>query len=106
MPKPAEQKTMFGPTKYGYLGDIISLRNPSAARGSVRELNREFAKAETDAKRLRIARATQLAANRAKASGLRRPLSVAERKQFSEIAGIYKRVAERMFRRYKVLAKK
>jgi len=103
--KPA-QKTMFGPTKHQYLGDMVSLRNPSGARGSVKELEREFKKAETDAKRLRIARATQLAANRARATMKRRPLSVAERGEFSEIAGIYKRSAEKMFQQYRVLAKR
>jgi len=107
MPKPTEQKptaqkTIFGPAKYAYLSDIISLRNPSAAYGSVRELEREFNKAGTDAKRLRIARATLLVANRAKAITKKRPLSVVERQQFRDMAGIYKRAAEKLFQQYRV----
>lgn len=93
-------KTMFGKAKHEYLRDMISLRNPSAARGSVRELNQEFDNSKTKEKMLRVARATQLAANRAKVSGKRTNLSTAERKQFKEIAGIYDRAAERMFRSY------
>lgn len=95
--KPA---TMFGPAKYRNLSEMVSLRNPSAARGSVRELRKAFDSAATKDKKLRIARATQLAANRAAASANRGNLSAGERKQYREIAGIYGRAATAMFRRY------
>ena len=35
-------KTMFGPAKTKYLSAMISLRNPEAARGSVKELEKEY----------------------------------------------------------------
>lgn len=92
--------TMFGPARNKYLRDIITLQNPSAARGAVRELNREFDDAATKTKKLRIARAAQLASNRAKASAKRKGLSVRERRQMKEIGEIYDRAAERMFRTY------
>jgi len=90
-------KTMFGKTKHEYLGDMISLRNPSAAQGSIRELQREFKSAKTKTKKLRIARATMLAANRASASSKRSNLSGKERGEFKEIASIYSTAANRMF---------
>jgi len=93
-------KTMFVKPKYDYLSNIISLRNPSAARGSVKELRREFDQAKTRAKRLRIARATQLAANRAGAMLERRNLSTLECQQYRKIRGIYNDVAKRMFKKY------
>ena len=96
-------KTMFGPAKHKYLRDVITLRNPSAARGAARELNRIFDDAATKVKKLRIARATKLAANRAKASAKRKGLSPRERRQFREIHDIYDRASERMFRTYSYL---
>lgn len=92
--------TMFGPAKNKYLRDIITLKNPSAARGAVKELNKEFDGASTKTKKLRIARATKLAANRAKASAKRKALSPNERRQMKEIGEIYNRASERMFRTY------
>ena len=92
---------MFGPTKHKYLGKIISLRTPISARESVRELNKEFLGASTNAKRLRIARAIQLAANRAKASSGNMHLSVRERAEYREIYKIYSDTAKRAFRMYK-----
>ena len=90
-------KTMFGPTKHAYLGNMISLRNPSAAHGSVRELDKEFRSAKTRTKKLRIVRATQLAANRANASRKRAGISANERREFSEIFEIYSRASAVMF---------
>ena len=89
-------KTMFDKAKHKYLRDIISIRTPESAKGSVRELNREFNQSKTKAKRLRIARATQLAANRAKAMISRR-LSPRERGEMLMVSAIYRKVAERMF---------
>jgi len=93
-------KTMFVKPKYDYLSNIISLRNPLAARGSVKELQREFDQAKTGAKRLRIARATQLASNRSGAMLGRRNLSSLERQQYRKIRDIYDDVAKRMFKKY------
>jgi len=90
-------KTMFVPTKHKYLGDMISLRNPSAARGSVKELQREFDGAKTKTKKLRIARATQLAANRARASVKRSNLSRREQNEYWAMVKIYDLAAHKMF---------
>ena len=90
-------KTMFGSAKYEYLSNMVSLRNPAAARGSIRELEREFQEAKTHTKKLRIARATRLAANRADASRKRKGLSVREYDEFAVIARIYAGAATKMF---------
>ncbi len=96
MPTP----TMFGKAKTTYLRDIISIRSPESATGSVRELKREFFSAKTKAKRLRIARATQLASNRALASAKRETVSAREKVELRKVAGIYAKAAERMFEVY------
>ena len=93
-------KTMFGKAKHDYLRDIISIRSPESATGSVRELNREFFSAKTKAKRLRIARSAQLASNRAKAMLRRGRLSPRERGEMLVVSAIYKKAAERMFEVY------
>lgn len=95
------RKTMFGPTKHKYLGDMISLRNPAAARGSIRELKKEFSGASTPKKKLRIARATQLASNRAKVMSKNMRLSAGERAEAREMAKLYRDTASRMFKQYK-----
>lgn len=90
-------KTMFTPAKYGYLSKAISINSVRSARASVIELKRYFNTAATRTKKLRIARATMLASNRAGASRKRSNLSVEERRQFAEIAEIYKKAATQMF---------
>jgi len=90
-------KTMFGPAKYDYLSKAISIDSVRSARESVIELKKMFNTAATRTKKLRIARATMLAANRADASRKRKNLSMNERKQFAEIKGIYQRAGQRMF---------
>jgi len=93
-------KTMFGKPRYSYLSEMISLRNPSSARGSVRELKKEFDDADTSAKKLRIARATQLAANRAGATRKRKGLSRIEKGEYGQISDIYNKAAKVLFRKY------
>lgn len=90
------QRTMFVPAKYEYLSEIISLENPDKARGSIRELWREFNDAKSRDKRVRIWRATNLAVQRAKAIQNRTNLSEREQKEFREIEGIYQNAAKRM----------
>lgn len=93
-------KTMFGKAKHDYLRDIISIRSPEAATGSVRELTREFYGAKTKAKRLRIARSAQLASNRALASAKRQSVSAREKAELRKVAKIYAQAAGRMFEVY------
>jgi len=92
--------TMFGKPKYKYISDIVSIRSSESATGSVRELTREFYQSKTKAKRLRIARSTQLAANRASASAKRESVSPRERMEMNKVAKIYRDAAERMFESY------
>jgi len=89
---------MFGETKYKYLQNIITIRNPLAAQGAVKELRREFDLASTSTKKLRIARATQLAANRAKASASRKGVSSREVSELRQVADIYSKAAGPMFK--------
>jgi hypothetical protein len=91
---------MFGKPKHDYLRDIISIRSPESATGSVQKLNREFFSAKIKAKRLRIARAAQLASNRAKAFLGRGRLSPRERGEMLMVSAIYKKAADRMFEVY------
>ncbi len=93
-------KTMFGKAKHEYLRDIISIRSPESATGSVRELTREFYEAKTKTKRLRIARSAQLASNRALASAKRTAVSAREKAELRKVAGIYAQAAKRMFEVY------
>ena len=93
--------TMFGKAKYEYLSNIISLKSPASARQSVKLLVQEFDQAQTKTKRVRIARAAQLASNRAYATKRRKNLSPNERRQFAEIGEIYNKAADKMFKRIK-----
>jgi len=93
-------KTMFGKPKHKYLRDIISIRSPESATGSVRELTREFYQSKTKAKRLRIARSAQLASNRALASAKRQSVSPRERAELKKVARIYAQLAEKLFDSY------
>jgi len=93
----AKQKTMFGPAKHKYLSEAISLKNPIAAYASVKELRAMFNQALSEAKRLRIARATMLAANRSEASAKRKNISSKEKTELLEISDIYREAAQDMF---------
>lgn len=88
-------QTIFFKPKYRYLADIVSLRSPAEARASVQLLSEQFQEA-TPHKQRRIIRATQLAANRAKAIRNRKTLSAKEKAEFRQIEQIYER-AQRQF---------
>ena len=95
------RKTMFVKPVSQALADMVSLRNPGSAKGSVIELTNEFMAAKTQDKRLRIARATMVAGNRANASAKRINLSDRERQEFIRIYHIYNMAAKGMFAIYK-----
>ena len=93
----SRSRSMFySPARHKYLGEIVTFKNPSAARGAARELLREFKSAKTRAKKVRIKRATVLAANRARASAKRKNLSRRERQELLQIARIYEQAAKKM----------
>lgn len=97
----SRKKTLFKKSKHKKYAKMISLKNPTQARISARKLRKEFREAKQTAKQLRIARATQGASNRAKASGKRKKLSTNKRKQFKEIGKIYGTTANSMWKKYK-----
>ena len=85
---------MFGPAKHSYLAKIVSFKNPRQARTSAMQLWKEYEKAKTRQKKVRILKATQLAANRARATLNRKNLSGKERKEYSEIGRIYENLSD------------
>ncbi len=90
---------MFGEPKYKYLSDIISLESTRTAVHSSAKLIKEFAESRTRDKKLRIARAANLASNRALAMLQRGDLSLRERNEFREIAKIYRSASSQLFRK-------
>lgn len=94
--KSKQKGTLFNKPKYDYLSEIIDMKNPDKARGSVKELKKEFRNAETKKKKLRIKMATVLAQNRAKAILGRDNLSKEEQRQFRQIEKIYRFAQESM----------
>jgi len=87
--------------KHKKYAEMISFKNPTQARISARKLRKEFREAKQNAKKRRVARATQKASNRAKASTKRKKLSTDERKQFKEIGKIYDTTAKSMREKFK-----
>ena len=89
--EPIKQRTLFQEPRYQKYADIVDFKDPKSARSSVKKLNDEFNDAKTHEKRVRIIRVTNLASNRAKASSLRKNLSPDEKKEFEQIAKIYRK---------------
>jgi len=85
---------MFFNAKHQKYADIVSLKDPASAKISIKTLNTEFKNAKTRDKQHIIARVTQLAANRAKASLGRKNLSKKERAEFTEINKLYDKAAD------------
>lgn len=95
------KKALFKKPTHKKYAEMISFKNPTQARISARKLRKEFREAKQKAKQLRIARATQYASNRAKASSKRKNLNIDERKQIKEIGKIYDTTANSMWYKYK-----
>jgi len=87
----------YRPRRYKYLADIVRIDSVENAREAVRKLWEEFREAKTYAKKLRIARATLMAANIASVFTRRRNLSPEERSEKAEVERIYRGAANRMF---------
>ena len=92
--------TMFGKPRYSYLSKIVVFSPPSKVVEAVRTLKREFRKAKTLAKKLRVARATRLASNRARASSKRESLTRREASRLRGTAMTYGRASVDMFDAY------
>ena len=96
----SRKKTLFKKPKHKKYAEMISFENPTQARISARKLRKEFREAKQNAKKRRVARATQYASNRAKAITKRKKLSIDERKQYKEIGKIYGDLANTLWERY------
>ena len=92
--------TLFFPAKYEYLGRIIKIDTSTNAVNSVERLEREFQRAGQD-KRERIAKASMLAANRARALQGQENISYREEEELEEIYMIYKDAAKKFYERLK-----
>ena len=89
------RKSLFDiETKFQKYKDIVCLKDPECTRESIALLNREFKSAKQRDKKIRIARVTQLAANRAFATLGRKNLSQKERKEFKQIGNLYSKAAK------------
>ena len=87
----------YRPRRYRYLANIVRIDSVENAREAVRKLWEEFHEAKTYTKKLRIARATLMAANIASVFTRRRYLSPEERHEKAEVERIYREAANRMF---------
>lgn len=87
------------PSKYKKYGRIVSLKSPAKAKISVSTLTKEFNKAQTRNKKLRIWRVANLASNRAFANLKKSGMSYKERQEYRQIGGIYRNCADMMSKR-------
>ena len=92
-------RSLFNPAKYKKYKEIVSLKDPTEAKESVKELYREFHLAKTHAKKLRVTRVTTFASNRAYASAKRKNISAKERDEFHQIGNIYHNLAFEFWRK-------
>ena len=94
------ENTMFMSSKYQYLSNIIRLDTPVNAGRSVVKLREQYVDADYD-KKLRIAKACMLAANRAKAMQGLQDLSYREEQELEEVHRIYKAAAKEFYNNLK-----
>ena len=87
----------YRPRRYRYLANIVRIDSVENAREAVRKLWEEFHEAKTYTKKLRIARATLMAANIASVFTRRRYLSPEERHEKAEVERVYREAANLMF---------
>lgn len=97
------KKTLYKPAKHKKYAKIVSFKNPTQAFNSVRKLRKEYRESKTKAKKLRIARVTQYASNRARATLSKKGLSRKEQQDLRQIHGIYKTQAKSFWTRYKTI---
>lgn len=88
--------SIFFEPKHEKYAEIVSFENPREAMQASAILEREFDDAKTRAKKVRVKRVTVLAGNRAEAMLQKKELSTSERREFREIAKIYRDTAKRM----------
>ena len=82
------------------MADIIKLDTPANARKAAEKLEREFNRS-SKSRKLLILRAVNLAAIRARIGSQNRRLSKKEREEYRVIHGIYRRLYEKLSKKYK-----
>jgi len=92
--------TVFFPARHRWLADIIKLDTPANARKAAEKLEREFNRS-SKSRKLLILRAVNLAAIRARIGSQNRRLSKKEREEYRVIHGIYRRLYEKLSKKYK-----
>lgn len=97
------KKSLYEKPKYKYLAKIVRFDTPERARGSIEKLTNEFVNARTLTKKLRIAKASMYASNRAEASGKKKNLSRKEKSEYKKISMLYRGNAHMLFKEYNSL---
>ena len=100
IPKQKKQKGLFAPPKSPKYAKIVKFTTVRDARQSAVQLKAEFKRALTRKKKLKVARVTQYAANRAKAASLKKDLTIAGREDLQQVAEVYDQAASEMFADY------
>ena len=100
MSKENDKGGLFKPAKHKDLARIVTFESVSAARRAAEKLKKMFEEAESRERKLTILRATQYAANRAKAGAKNPKFSLTTRRKWLEIAKVYEDAAEWMIRKY------
>ena len=88
--------SMFGPARSKRLSSIVTLKSPGKAVMAAGKLRELFEHARTREFKVKVKRATVLAANRAEAMTHKKNLSRKERNELKRIAAIYRRAAKHM----------
>ena len=95
-PKLPRNRSLFFPAKSKKYEKIVSIETPEKARKSAKTLLREFKKAKTRSKKVRVKRVTITAMQRAKAQLKRKDLTPKEVTEFKKIVNIYKDAVKEM----------
>ena len=99
--KSGKRPSLFFEAKSPKYSKIVTLKSINAAEKAGNELLMEFGAASTRAKMRRIARVTQLAGSRARASAKNPKLSPSRKSQLRGIAGVYERRSKAMWREFR-----
>ncbi len=90
---------LFKPATHGWIAEIVTFETITGAAEAARKLKNAFKRANIRGK-LTILRATQYAANRARAAAKRKDLTPEVRRRLLKIAQIYEAASDWMQRQY------
>jgi hypothetical protein len=93
----SKDKSMFyEPARHQKLSDIVKLTSIPEAKIGARELKKEFRFAKSKKKKIRVRRATNLAANRADAMARKRNLKSKTKVRLRKVSRIYRKAHDEM----------